>query len=129
MGAEAVLATGHDNGDICLWDMKVGPALHCFKAHDRPVNHVLFHRHSLISASADGSAKVFAFATWKLEQCYRMPGTASRIAVCGDRVYVGVDDVGVVVLNRDGSVTVVAKHADNVRALDIVHPRDDDDGR
>jgi WD40 repeat protein len=58
----SVIATGHENGDIQLWEANSGKPLRLFRGHLAAVNSVCFSPsgHILASGSDDGSVKLWA---------------------------------------------------------------------
>ena len=51
--SSTVLASGHGNGDVCLWKLSSGRLRKTLHAHTSAVNHIIFHRNTLITASTD----------------------------------------------------------------------------
>ena len=56
--SDHVLASGHENGDICVWDMALESLQRTIQAHTDYVRAIILNGSSLISCSHDRSAAV-----------------------------------------------------------------------
>ena len=57
--------TGHENGDVILWDMKSGDMIEKSEAHQKQINDIQSSKdgYMLLVASKDATAKVGAFCS------------------------------------------------------------------
>lgn len=79
-----ILATGATNGAVVIWDLNRisrNKQEHVFQEHKRTVNRVCFHETEhrlLLSASQDGSMKLFDYRKKDVSLCFSMGSTSVR---------------------------------------------------
>merc|ERR1719204_1266047 len=67
------IITGHDNGDLCLWEVKTGDLLRKVSEHGSTINDLQLSKDGmmLITASKDQTAKLFDSKTLELKKTYK----------------------------------------------------------
>jgi translation initiation factor 3 subunit I len=84
------IVTGHDNGDLMLWDVRVGKLLQQTKPHNKTITDLQTDREIIygISASKDNCAKLFDLKNLKELKCYKTekPVNSAAIAPLKDHV-------------------------------------------
>src|SRR4029079_972718 len=98
---DSIIASGHADGVIRLWDVKSGQLKFKLVGHGRSVSEIAFvpDGHTLLSASSDGTVRV-----WSTDH-NRMLGIFHRVFEAG--IEPGVDVVNRLSISSDGRRLVV----------------------
>lgn len=70
---EEYFVTGHENGDLVLWDMKAGEMIEKSEAHAKAINDVQTSKdgYMVLAASKDNTAKLFDLKTLECKKTYK----------------------------------------------------------
>jgi WD40 repeat protein len=125
-GDAGVVATGHEDGTVCLWDAANDERLHELHGHRRPVSALAFSADGtrLASAGEDRIVRVWDVATGR--ECAALEGHNDRIPAlvwhpAGHRLYSAGWDTSVWVWDVASAAPVILlnSHASQVQALAI----------
>jgi WD40 repeat protein len=125
-GDAGLVATGHDDGTVCLWDAANDEQVHEFKGHGRPVSALAFSADGtrLASAGEDRLIRVWDVAAGR--ECAVLEGHKDRIPAMvwhpqGHRLYSAGWDTSVWVWDVAAAAPVILlnSHASQVQALAI----------
>lgn len=88
------IITGHENGEICHWDLKSGEKIKSVHGHDNTINDMQFNHKDqtmFITASKDHTAKLFDTASLELMKVYKTerPVNSAAISPIKDHVVLG----------------------------------------
>lgn len=90
---EEYIITGHENGEICHYDLKSGDKINSCKEHSKQINDLQLSRDMsmLISASKDTTAKLFETATLAHMKTYKTerPVNSASLSPIYDHVVLG----------------------------------------
>lgn len=87
------LITGHDNGEIMQWDLRMGKKITAVKEHNKLISDLQYSKDQtmLISASKDTTAKLFDSGTLEVIKKYKTdrPVNSAAISPIRDHVVLG----------------------------------------
>ncbi|KAL1518246.1 hypothetical protein ABEB36_001895 [Hypothenemus hampei] len=90
---DETIITGHENGEIIQWDLKVGKKLNSIKEHDQLINDMQWNKDGtmFITASKDHTAKLFDAETLMLLKTYKTerPVNSAAISPIAEHVVLG----------------------------------------
>jgi WD40 repeat protein len=125
-GDAGLVATGHEDGSVCLWDAANDEQLHDLRGHQRPVSALAFSADGtrLASAGEDRVIRIWDAATGR--ECAVLEGPKDRIPAImwhpqGHRLYSAGWDTSVWVWDVVAAAPVILLngHASQVQALAI----------
>lgn len=75
--------TGHENGDLILWDMKAGDMLQKSESHLKQINDIQTSKdgYMVIAASKDATAKLFDLKSLELKKTYKTDRPVNSAAI------------------------------------------------
>ncbi|KAI8739318.1 Eukaryotic translation initiation factor 3 subunit I [Biomphalaria glabrata] len=90
---EESIVTGHENGEICIFDIKSGKTVQSCKDHTKQINDIQPYKDytMFITASKDNTAKLFDMDTLELKKTYRTerPVNSAAISPLHEHVVLG----------------------------------------
>ena len=77
------IVTGHENGDLCQWDVKTGNIIKAVRNHNKQINDVQLSKDMtmLITASKDATAKLFDTDTLDFKKTYKTDRPVNSAAI------------------------------------------------
>jgi len=90
---DEMIITGHENGDLCQWDVKTGKNIYTISEHAKQINDIQLSKDGtmMITASKDTTAKLFDVATLEQMKTYKTerPVNSAAISANKDHVVLG----------------------------------------
>ncbi|XP_074641996.1 eukaryotic translation initiation factor 3 subunit I-like [Tubulanus polymorphus] len=90
---DEMIITGHENGELCQWDVKTGKNIYTIKEHSKQINDIQLSKDGtmMITASKDTTAKLFDVSTLEHMKTYKTerPVNSAAISPIDEHVVLG----------------------------------------